>query len=250
MSKETEFYNYITSLPEETLTQVKGKPLEVLKLIDEYPQSFMNIGPYKGKHIVAKIKEKAPKTMIELGGYLGYSAVLFASEIADDPEAKYYSFELNPEFAKIANYVIGLAGLLDKVEIIVGKASYNLPAFRKRLFSEKKHYTALDFIFIDHWKDMYVPDLRVLESLNLIAPGTLLVADNIITPGAPQYVAYVNFSPDEKKLYNETTANPEGKEFIGRWNILYSTKTIEVVNPKNNHKDAIEVTKCVDYFSG
>ena len=56
--------------------------------------------------------------MIELGGYLGYSAVLFANEIADDPDAKYYSFELNPEFAKIATYVIDLAGLLDKVEIM------------------------------------------------------------------------------------------------------------------------------------
>ena len=62
--------------------------------------------------------------MIELGGYLGYSAVLFANEIADDPDAKYYSFELNPEFAKIATYVIDLAGLLDKVEIIVGGASH------------------------------------------------------------------------------------------------------------------------------
>lgn len=208
----------------------------------------MNIGPHKGTQIVTRIKEKAPKTMIELGGYLGYSAVLFANEIADDPDAKYYSFELNPEFAKIATYVIDLAGLLDKVEIIVGRVSYTLPAFRQRLFSENKHYTGLDFIFIDHWKDLYVPDLRVLESLNLIAPGTLIVADNIITPGAPEYVVYVNFSPDEKKLYNETTKNPEGKEFIGRWNILYDTKTIEVATA--NHKDAIEVTKCVDYFSG
>lgn len=248
MSKETEFYNYITTLPETTLSQVRGKPHEVLKLIDEYPQNFMNIGPHKGKQIVTRIKEKAPKTMIELGGYLGYSAVLFANEIADDPDAKYYSFELNPEFAKIATYVIDLAGLLDKVEIIVGRASYTLPAFRQRLFSENKHYTGLDFIFIDHWKDLYVPDLRVLESLNLIAPGTLIVADNIITPGVPEYVVYVNFSPDEKKLYNETTKNPEGKEFIGRWNILYDTKTIEVATA--NHKDAIEVTKCVDYFSG
>ena len=113
----------------------------------------------------------------------------------------------------------------------MGRASYTLPAFRQRLFSENKHYTGLDFIFIDHWKDLYVPDLRVLESLNLIAPGTLIVADNIITPGAPEYVVYVNFSPDEKKLYNETTKNPEGKEFIGRWNILYDTKPLKSQPP-------------------
>ena len=122
-----------------------------------------------------------------------------------------------------------------------------MPAFRQRLFSENKHYTGLDFIFIDHWKDLYVPDLRVLESLNLIAPGTLIVADNIITPGAPEYVVYVNFSPDEKKLYNETTKNPKERSLlVGGTFLRY--KTIEVATA--NHKDAIEVTKCVDYFSG
>ena len=189
----------------------------------------MNIGPHKGKQIVTKSK-KAPKTMIELGGYLGYSAVLFANEIADDPDASTTVSSLTQSLLKLPPTLLTWQGLLDKVEIIVGRASYTLPAFRQRLFSENKHYTGLDFIFIDHWKDLYVPDLRVLESLNLIAPGTLIVADNIITPGAPEYVVYVNFSPDEKSS-TMTTKNPEGKEFIGRWNILYDTKPLKSQPP-------------------
>lgn len=92
MSKETEFYNYITTLPETTLSQVRGKPHEVLKLIDEYPQNFMNIGPHKGTQIVTRIKEKAPKTMIELGGYLGYSGSLICQRNCWRPRRKVLQF--------------------------------------------------------------------------------------------------------------------------------------------------------------
>ncbi|EMG47649.1 SPBC119.03 Probable catechol O-methyltransferase 1 [Candida maltosa Xu316] len=250
LSKEEKFYQYILNLPSDKLKEVKGDPAKVLRLYDEYPDWFMNIGQYKGKVITEKIREKGPKVMIELGGYLGYSAILFGNELNEDNEAKYYSFELNPDFAKIATHLIKLAGLEKKVEIIVGKASYTLPEFKERLLTEKKKYVALDFIFIDHWKDLYVPDLRVLESLNLIAPGTYLAADNILKPGVPQYVEYVNFSPQEKKTFNAENPNPEGKEFLGRWNILYDTKTVEVTDPEKKITDAVELTKCIDYLTG
>lgn len=96
---------------------------------------------------------------------------------------------------------------------------------------------------------MYVPDLRELESLNFIAPGTVITADNILTPGAPEYAKYVRLSPEEKKEYNEKNPNPNGAEFLGRWNILYDTDTIKVEYP-NGHVDAVEITKCTDYLSG
>ncbi|RCK65452.1 putative catechol O-methyltransferase 1 [Candida viswanathii] len=155
LTKEEKFYQY-------------GQSKAVLQLYDDYPEGFMNIGPYKGELIIKHIKQKNPKIMIELGGYLGYSAICLAQK-----------------------------------------------------------YTALDFIFIDHWKDLYVPDLRVLESLNLIAPGTVLAADNITTP-----------------VLRNTRGVP------GRWNILYDTETIPVTNPKNGFSDAVEITKCVDYLTG
>ena len=89
--------------------------------------------------------------------------------------------------------------------------------------------------------------IKVLESLNLIAPGTLIVADNIITPGAPEYVVYVNFSPDEKSSTMKPPRTPKERSLlVGGTFLRY--KTIEVATA--NHKDAIEVTKCVDYFSG
>ncbi|CAI5760231.1 unnamed protein product [Candida verbasci] len=248
-TKEKKFYEYITNLPSETISKVKNKPLEVLKLIDNYPDWFMNIGPKKGEIITKEIRSKKPKILIELGGYIGYSAVLLANEIIDDLDAKFYSFELNPEFAKISTEVIKLAGLSRKVEIIVGKASYNLPLFKERLQSEKGQFVPLDFILLDHWKNLYLPDLKLMEQINLIAPGTLICADNVIKPGAPEYLKYLRYSPEEKKDYNLNYKDPDYPDLIGRWNLIYDTETIEVVNDKG-FKDGVEITKCTDYLSG
>ncbi|KAI3406584.1 hypothetical protein KGF56_000716 [Candida oxycetoniae] len=246
-SKEQKFHDYILNLPQEKKDAIKGKPLEVIKVIDEYPERFMDIGREKGNLIINHIRAQKPKRFIELGGYLGYSAVLFANELIEDPEAKYFSFEENPEFAKIATDVINLAGLSKKIEIIVGKAAFNLVAFQERL---KQHgeYKSVDFVFIDHWKDLYVPDLREMETLNLIAPGTMIAADNIIKPGAPEYARYVRLSPAEKKEYNKITSNPNGEQFPGRWNIVYETETVKV-KFSGGHEDAVEFTKCIDYLS-
>ena len=41
---------------------------------------------------------------------------------------------------------------------------------------------------------MYVRDLQLLESHGLLRKGTVILADNIITPGAPEYFEYVKGS--------------------------------------------------------
>jgi predicted O-methyltransferase YrrM len=40
-------------------------------------------------------------------------------------------------------------------------------------------------VFLDHCKPCLLPDLRRMEVLGLVAPGTVVVADNVIYPGAP-----------------------------------------------------------------
>ena len=45
-----------------------------------------------------------------------------------------------------------------------------------------------DFILIDHWKDIYVRDLKLLREFGVLKKGHLIFADNIIKPGAPEYL--------------------------------------------------------------
>ena len=42
-------------------------------------------------------------------------------------------------------------------------------------------------IFIDHIKNLYLPDLKWLEAHGAIKKGTVVIGDNIIFPGCPEY---------------------------------------------------------------
>lgn len=66
--------------------------------------------------------------------------------------------------------------------------------------AEKK--IQIDFLFIDHVKDLYLRDLKLALALGLLKPGTIVVADNVLTPGAPEYRAFV-----ESDSRFETTAH-------------------------------------------
>lgn len=221
----------------ESHTRARGNPKEVLAILDTLVQEnggMMNIGPEKGKIIKDILRKNPPKTMIELGCFFGYSAVMFAGELQKVEGAKYTSFELSDEFAAISRRVVDFAGLSDKVDIVVGPASETLPEFWKKL---KKQ---VDFAFIDHEKKAYVPDLQIMETVGLVAPGTVLVADNVILPGAPEYIKYVEASTDErKKLLNA------GSTYPGKWNLLYDSSQIKVPLRHKGYFDALEVSRCV-----
>lgn len=249
--KANDLFDHFSKLSKDKVDALKGNPKAVLDFIDEYSEKnrMMTIGDLKGKIVYDEIVKKNPTIMLELGCYVGYSAIYFSQGLASTPNATYYSFEANERYAEIAQTFIDLAGLTDRIEIIVGKAGQTLEDFQQRLHQKFGKFTPADFVFIDHWKDLYVPDLRVLETLSLIAPGTVIAADNIYYPGAPEYVKYVQSSPEEKRQYNYDHENASNKKFLGRWNILYETKTVEVDFP-GGHKDAIEITKCTDYLNG
>lgn len=262
MGKEQDLLDHIQGLDSERYDSLKGNPEKVIEAIEEYLNTkgvgFMTIGLHKGQLIIDEMRKASPAIMIELGCYVGYSAILFGNELrklnagtaksALNP--KYYSFEANEDFAKIAQTLIDLAGLGDFVEIILGEAGTTLPEFEQRLNRENKTYTPVDFVFIDHWKDLYVPDLRVLESLGLVYPGTVICADNIYRPGAPDYVVYVQATPQDRQKHNDNNPNPSGANYPGRWNLIYDLKTVPVTDPDSGSKDAVEITYCVEYLSG
>ncbi|OBA22425.1 catechol o methyltransferase [Metschnikowia bicuspidata var. bicuspidata NRRL YB-4993] len=239
----------------------KGSPEKVLQAIDEFAQKrrLMIVGRQKGLLVLDAIREKEPAIMVELGCYVGYSAILFGAELATQNEkysenyntpARYYSFEICPEFAAVARQMVEHAGLSGTVEIIVGPAGRTLPQFQHRLKEQFHKYTPVDVVFVDHAKELYVPDFRVLESQGLIAPDTVIVADNIFLPGAPDYVQYVQSSPEYRRDHNQRTINVSNAECEGRWNLLYDSRTVPVEDPETGRRDAVEITRCVSYLSG
>lgn len=255
-TKEQQVLRHVLSKPE-----AKGSPEKVLEAIDEFAKTtrLMIIGRKKGQLVIDTIREKEPTILLELGCYVGYSAILFGAELAKQNQkfsekcntpAKYYSFEVNREFADIATQLVEYAGLSHIVEILVGPAGHNIPELQHLLRDKFKRFTPADIVFIDHAKELYVPDLRVLESSSLIAPDTVILADNIYVPGAPDYVRYVQSSPEYRRDHNDSILNVSNAECGGRWNILYDLHTVPVDDPERGIKDAVEVTRCVSYLSG
>lgn len=169
--------------------------------IDDYARTkkyLMNVGEDKGEIVTKLIRETKPETMVELGGYVGYSAILFGAAARDAGGKRYWCLERNPEFAAVTLLLIDLAGLADFVKVIVGSSDASI----LRLYNEGQ-LKRIDMMFLDHYKPGYTIDLKLSEELGLINKGAVMAADNVIKPGNPPYLEYVRSSCEEKRKGNK-----------------------------------------------
>lgn len=116
----------------------------------------------------------AGQTAVELGTLAGYSAIWIARGLA--PDGKLYTIEAVPAHADFAEGEIARAGVADRIEVIRGGALDVLPDLADRVGPE-----GVDFAFLDALKSEYVDYFELLKPM--IAPGGLLVADNVYGTG-------------------------------------------------------------------
>lgn len=179
----------------------------------------MNVGREKGRAVTDIIVRQKPTTLLEIGGYVGFSAILFGN-VLRKVGGKYLSLELNPTFAHVARELIALAGLEKTVEIIDGPCRESL----RKIKQQEKDGAAFDVIFIDHAKVLYLNELKLCEELGFVAPGTTVIADDIVQSNNVEYSAYVRESPARKKQRSEEEkANTEGDVSLGNPNLIYET---------------------------
>ncbi|KAJ5682379.1 S-adenosyl-L-methionine-dependent methyltransferase [Penicillium macrosclerotiorum] len=194
--RETALLRYIYNHP--TLEEKRNSPSGIRQLMDEFAAQedfLINIGKDKANKLEVIIAEQKPTVAVELGGYVGYSALCFGEVMRQaagnaPTNLRLWSIEFDPLIASIAMNLIDLAGLSDIVKVVVGTAADSL----QRLHAQKV-LTTVDFLFLDHVEDLYVPDFQICEELGLFKQGTLIVADNVLRPGAPAYREYVRPRP-------------------------------------------------------
>ncbi|XP_058512449.1 catechol O-methyltransferase isoform X1 [Ochotona princeps] len=168
----------------------RGDPQSVLEAIDTYcsqKEWAMNVGDKKGEIVDAVIQEYRPSLLLELGAYCGYSAVRMARLLP--PGGRLFTMEINPDFAAITQQMLDFAGLQDKVTVLLGASQDLIPQLK-----QQHDVDTLDMVFLDHWKERYLPDTLLLEQCGLLRKGTVLLADNVIFPGSPDFLAHVRGS--------------------------------------------------------
>ncbi|KAL4923225.1 uncharacterized protein BDV17DRAFT_296561 [Aspergillus undulatus] len=259
--REIELLHFVYEHPD--LEGMRGSPKRVLDAIDGFARSkkyLMNVGREKGRIVCDLIADVKPKTMVELGGYIGYSAIMFGNAVreAGTGDEVYYSVEKNPEFAAVATALLSLAGLSDFVQVVIGSSSTSIV----RLCTDHG-LDRIDLLFLDHYKPFYAADLKLCEDLDLIVPNTVIAADNVIHPGNPPYLKYVRSSVDEKRkslkleevamsieMPKETVDQYKKRygvmntgKYVGNPNLVYDSKLIEGAEP-TGEPDGVEVTKC------
>ncbi|XP_037533961.1 transmembrane O-methyltransferase homolog [Nematolebias whitei] len=182
LSREERAYQYV--LTHCTL----GDPDSILDAFDIWCSNvefISNIGPKKGKILDRLLMEQSPLTVLELGAHCGYSTVRIARSLPLG--ARLYSVEMDQRNAAITEKIIRMAGFDDStVELIVNPSDEVIPRLRSDYSLEK-----LDLVFMDHWKKCYLPDLQLLEDSGLLGKGSMVLADNVLFPGAPKFLRYL-----------------------------------------------------------
>jgi catechol O-methyltransferase len=118
--------------------------------------------------------------ILELGAYCGYSAIMIADQLG--PEGRLTSIEVDSDSVRASRANVAYAGYADKVEILEGSSSEIIQTLDG----------TFDLVFLDHWKDLYEKDIRLIEKRGLLRAGTTVVADNVGEMfGADAYLEYV-----------------------------------------------------------
>ncbi|CAF4858138.1 unnamed protein product [Rotaria sp. Silwood1] len=177
----------------------QGDIQNIIDTIDQYgwtKQWLMNIGDRKGKILDQAIQKRKPKTILELGTFLGYSSLRIISQLPDN--VLFITIEADLQSVEIARIIFEYAGVTNRINIINDYTHNVIPYLSKNF-----NINSFDFIFIDHSKDVYLRDFKMLENVGLIKSGTMIVADNVIKPGTPDYLEYVRNNSNYTSIFYE-----------------------------------------------
>lgn len=150
----------------------------------DFKHVYLPISKKQGKVIKNLIVEHNCKHVVEFGTSFGIST-LYLADAVKETGGSVISTELIASKADVAQQHIKEVGLDAYVDIRVGDAMETL----------KGHDKPIDFLFLDGWKDLYLPLLKMLEPQ--LHSGTLIYADNTDMSDTQAYINYIQQHSDK-----------------------------------------------------
>lgn len=187
----------------------RGDLDDVIAKMDQfaYEKSFLiNVGDEKGELLDAAVRRANPSLALELGTYCGYGSLRIARAAAT---AKVFSVELSAANREVAQRIWAHAGIDDRVTCVVGTIGDG--GLTLGTLANDHGFAAgmLDFLFIDHDKGAYLPDLQSILDRGWLHRGSIVVADNMLIPGSPKYRDFMN--QQQGKLFDTVKHRAHGE---------------------------------------
>ena len=147
---------------------------EVLQEIEDYtlanhPHAQMLSGHVQGKVLELFSKMIAPKRILEIGTFTGFSALCLAKGLQED--GKLITLELREDDAATAKKYFEKAGMESKIELLVGDALQIIPTLQENW----------ELVFIDADKVNYINYYEL--TLPSVKSGGWILADNVFFHG-------------------------------------------------------------------
>jgi predicted O-methyltransferase YrrM len=155
-----------------------GTDDEMAHLLD---QAFIPVSADAGRFLYTLVRAARSGTVVEFGTSFGISTIYLAAAVRDRGDGRVITTELHSGKAQRARENLRAAGLLDYVDLREGDALETL----------RDVIGGVTFLFLDGWKKLYLPVLKLLESA--LEPGALVAADDLdLFPEVHKpYLAYV-----------------------------------------------------------
>uniref|UniRef100_H0XXE9 catechol O-methyltransferase n=1 Tax=Otolemur garnettii TaxID=30611 RepID=H0XXE9_OTOGA len=153
-----------------------------------------NVSNMKGQSMDTTEREDQLFMLLERGAYQGYSAVHMGGLLS--PGARLITVELNPTVhTAITQGMVEFAGPQDRITVVV---ILGVPD----VISQLKKYNVDAMVFLDPWKDGYLPDALLLEECDPLRKKTVLPGYNVICPGTWEFLAHIPWSRHFKCTYS------------------------------------------------
>ena len=164
LSEDLEQYIAKHSEPEPPLLQELSRETH-LKVI----QARMITGHFQGRVLSMLSHIIAPKRILEIGTYTGYSALCLAEGLVSN--GSLHTIEVNPELTHIQKKYFEKSDYSKQIHTYLGNALDIIPQFEQ----------PFDLVFIDAEKKQY--DAYFEAVLKVSKPGTVILSDNVLWTG-------------------------------------------------------------------
>lgn len=152
--------------------------------------AMMQISPEQGAFMALLVRLMAPRRIVEIGTFTGYSAMAMA--MAMPAGSRMICCDLSIEWSRIAVAHWRVAGVADRIELRIGFAIDMLRGLPGGEW--------IDLAFIDADKGNYIAYYE--ELLPRMRPGGVILADNVLADGAVARHAEPGSVADAMRRFN------------------------------------------------